>query len=76
MGDLVAMSRSKPLPIREELASGHSAEILFFTGVRYYRFDEREISPVIAAPARKRRPTAKQRAAEALLATRRQEAIA
>lgn len=37
MGDLIVMSRSKPLPRRELVAS---AEILFFTGVRYYRMPD------------------------------------
>ena len=39
MGDLIVMSRPKPFPAREFFAS-HSAEILFFTGVRYYRMDD------------------------------------
>ncbi len=39
MGDLIVMSRPKPLSAREFSAS-HSAEILFFTGVRYYRMDD------------------------------------
>ena len=47
MGDLVVMSRAKPLPARA-LGAGHSAEILFFTGVRYYRMDEAAAPPVLA----------------------------
>ena len=39
MGDLIVMSRPKPFRAREFSAS-HSAEILFFTGVRYYRMDD------------------------------------
>lgn len=39
MGDLIVMSHPKFLPARE-FAAGHSAEILFFTGVRYFRMDD------------------------------------
>ncbi len=45
MGDLIVMSRAK-LPPARDLDVGHSAEILFFTGVRYYRMDEAE--PVVS----------------------------
>lgn len=47
MGDLVVMSRPKPLPAREYFA-GHSAEIHFFTGVRYYRMDDAMVAPAAA----------------------------
>ena len=46
MGDLIVMSRAKTPPARD-LVAGHSAEILFFTGVRYYRMDE-VAEPVVA----------------------------
>lgn len=39
MGDLIVMSRFKSSPARV-VDAGSSAEILFFTGVRYYRMEE------------------------------------
>lgn len=39
MGDLIVMSRLKTSPDRA-FSAGHSAEIAFFTGVRYYRMEE------------------------------------
>lgn len=41
MGDLIIMKRSQDIA-RVAIASGESAEILFFTGVRYYRMAEDE----------------------------------
>lgn len=39
MGDLVTMSRSAS-SFRRDPPPGGTAEILFFTGVRYYRMDD------------------------------------
>ena len=57
MGDLVVMSRAKPLPTRD-IVVGHSAEILFFTGVRYYRMDEpaEAVQAELPKPKRRRSP--------------------
>ena len=77
MGDLIAISRPTPLPNREFLA-GHNAEILFFTGVRYYRMAE-TIEPVavVKLGAHKRRRSPEQRtAAKRLREERRLEALA
>lgn len=41
MGDLIIMKRSQDIA-RVAVDSGKSAEILFFTGVRYYRMAENE----------------------------------
>ena len=57
MGDLIVMSHPKPFPARE-FAASHSAEILFFTGVRYYRMDD-AIEP--AKPAAGKRGAIKRR---------------
>lgn len=76
MGDLIAISRLKPLPTREFLA-GHSAEILFFTGVRYYRMAETVEPLAIKLGAQKRRRSPEQRITAKLLRDeRRREALA
>lgn len=79
MGDLVTMLRPKSLPARAFVA-GHSAEILFFTGVRYYRMDEaaEPVSLVVAKrEVAKRRRSADQRTAiKRLRVERRLEALA
>lgn len=65
MGDLIVMSRAKPVPPRERIAS---AEILFFTGVRYYRMpDDAAVKTSLGAavPAKRRRnPVVRRRMAE------------
>lgn len=63
MGDLIVMSRAKPLPAREMFV-GHSAEILFFTGVRYYRMDESADVTVPDARVKRRRTPEQRRAAK------------
>ncbi len=74
MGDLVVMSRPKSLPAREYVA-GHSAEIHFFTGVRYYRMDDTMVAPGLAtlgaAKLVKRRRSASQLIAAKRLRTSR-----
>ena len=76
MGDLIAISRPKPLPVREFLA-GHSAEILFFTGVRYYRMAEAVEPLAVKLGAHKRRRSPEQRVtAKRLREERRLEALA
>ena len=64
MGDLIVMTRPTG-QIRREASRETSAQILFFTGVRYYRMPDHEIvEDIVASPVRRR--TAKARkAAEA-----------
>ena len=80
MGDLIVRSFAKSLSTRD-FDAGHSAEILFFTGVRYYRMDEVAELPAVARlgapklPA-KRRISPDQRRAAKLKREQRREAIA
>ena len=53
MGDLFVLPRSEA-PARAVVA-GRSAEILFFTGVRYYRMED----AVITTPVKRRRRSKK-----------------
>lgn len=64
MGDLIAMTHSTGTSRRAAPASG-SAEILFFTGVRYYRMAE-EVLPQPPRPKRRRSDKAKRAAARPL----------
>ena len=57
MGDLVVLSRPKT-PARPVVA-GESAAILFFTGVRYYRFDQLDVPSAPVAVKRRRSTRAK-----------------
>lgn len=70
MGDLIAMTRPQPLPARAYVAS-HSAEILFFTGVRYYRMDE-ALEPAKLPPAAKLGAAKRRRSPEQRIASKRQ----
>lgn len=76
MGDLVVMSRPQPQPARA-FAMDHSAEILFFTGVRYYRMAEAIEPAAVKLGARKRRLSPEQRiTSKRLREARRLEALA
>lgn len=77
MGDLIVMSRQKSLLAREFFA-GHNAEILFFTGVRYYRMNDAAEPAMLATVKRgpKRRRSTEQRLASKLRNERRREALA
>ena len=55
MGDLIVMKRSTG-PSPRETSFDTSADILFFTGVRYHRMPE---EPIVAAPVRRRSQKAK-----------------
>ena len=66
VGDLIVMTRANRPPCGLVAASA-SAEILFFTGVRYYRVPD-EASPI--PPAKKRSRVKAKKAAEALHAAR------
>lgn len=64
MGDLIVMSRARPVPASPS-RGGPGAEILFFTGVRYYRMEEAAsptTQPSMAelAPPKRRRPSQRQ----------------
>ena len=78
MGDLIVMSFAKSPPARG-LDAGHSAEILFFTGVRYYRMDEAAelpIAPGVAKLVTKRRLHPDKRRIAKLKREQRREATA
>ncbi len=84
MGDLIVMSRSKAAPSRA-FSAGHSAEIAFFTGVRYYRMDEVSEPTKIGhaklvgaklAVAKRRRSPEQRVASKRLREERRREALA
>ena len=62
MGDLISMTRSASTFVARPHTGG-DAEILFFTGVRYYRIEDE--TPV-ATPTRSRRRSEKDPAREAL----------
>ena len=65
MSVLIAMSRPQTLPARE-FPVGHSAEILFFMGVRYSRMEDTvEKIPVRRRSAEQRRIARRSRAAPA-----------
>ncbi len=57
MGKVIA------LPLSRKIATGQpdggSAEILFFTGVRYYRMSDEDVAKLAAAPAIQSRAKAK-----------------
>ena len=55
MGDLIVMTLSKKFPGLPPSSVG-GADILFFTGVRYYRMTED--TPIVVAPKRRRRTVA------------------
>ncbi len=57
MGDLIVMTPTKKISTDLVPPAARGAEILFFTGVRYYRMTE-ETLPVAAAPKRSRRTSA------------------
>ena len=65
MGDLIVMTRPTGQS-RRETSQHVSAEILFFTGVRYHRMPEQIVLEdiVVVSPARRRSEKAK-KAAEA-----------
>ena len=78
MGDLIVKSFAKPLSARD-FDAGHSAEILFFTGVRYYRMDETvelPVAPSMAKLVTKRRLSPDKRRTAKLKREQRREAIA
>ena len=80
MGDVIVKSFAKSLPARD-FEAGHSAEILFFTGVRYYRMEETVELPAVtkrgnSKPLMKRRLSPDQRRAAKLKREQRLEALA
>lgn len=62
VGDLIVMSGTRT-PRCERLDPDHSAEIHFFTGVRYYRMSDEVLAQASASvamkPVRRRRRSAK-----------------
>lgn len=62
MGDLIVMTRPPKESVRSPRPNGASADILFFTGVRYYRYDD--APPVPAGSARRRRTDRRSKAAD------------
>ncbi len=80
MGDLIVKSFVKSLPAHD-LDAGHSADILFFTGVRYFRMEEPVELPALSRLANpklltKRRLSPDQRRAAKLKREQRREALA
>ena len=65
MGKVIALPLSGKIETRQP--QGGSAEILFFTGVRYYRFSDEEFAK-LAAPAPQRRGKAKSAVAKSSVA--------
>lgn len=62
MGDLVVMTRSS-VPSRETAHLGGSADILFFTGVRYYRITDDDLAET--SELKRRRSEKAKRASQA-----------
>ena len=78
MGDLIVKTFARSLPARY-FDAGHSAEILFFTGVRYYRMDEAfelPVAPGLAKLVTKRRLSPDKRRTAKLKREQRLEALA